>query len=65
MAFLSEIRQLCAESRLPELEKHTIDCADSVGTNGVAMVAEYKEKLIPQEMLQRSLEEFVSAIEKQ
>jgi predicted nuclease of restriction endonuclease-like (RecB) superfamily len=29
------------------------------------MVAEYKEKLIPQEMLQRSLEEFVSAIEKQ
>ena len=28
------------------------------------MVAEYKEKLIPQDVLQRSLEEFVSAIEK-
>ena len=30
MAFLSEIRQLCAESRLPELEKHTIDFPDVV-----------------------------------
>lgn len=28
------------------------------------MVAEYKEKLIPQEVLQRSLEEFISAISK-
>ncbi len=28
------------------------------------MVAEYKEKLIPQEVLQRSLEEFIGAISK-
>ena len=27
------------------------------------MIAEYKEKLIPQEVLQRSLEEFINAIE--
>ena len=28
------------------------------------MVAEYKEKLIPQEVLQRSLEEFIGAVSK-